>query len=149
MPDLKLVALDADDLAVLSACVQDAVLQVGDLEWHPSRGCFALSMNRFAWECQIDDDARPGEAERHRACLHFARVRRVSSHGIDRNRRDTVLVLLAVTFQPTDEPSGIVELVFAGDAAIRLEVECLEAQLADLGAAWATRHVPVHDLGPA
>lgn len=145
---LKLVALDGEDLAVLSACVQDAVVKVGDLEWQPKAGLFALSMNRFAWEqAPGTETPRNGGApfERRRACLHFARVGRVRSHGVDRHRPGEVLVLLAVTFTPSEGPSGTVELLFAGDAAIRLEVECLEAQLSDLGGAWATAHLPAHE----
>ncbi|MBT9290320.1 DUF2948 family protein [Prosthecodimorpha staleyi] len=144
---LKLVALDGEDLAVLSACVQDAVIKVGDLDWQPKAGLFALAMNRFAWEQNPGaEPARSGSTafERRRACLHFARVGRVRSHGIDRHRPGEVLVLLAITFTPSEGPSGVVELLFAGDAAIRLDVECLEAQLADLGGAWATGNLPAH-----
>lgn len=144
MTDLKLVALDAEDLAVLSACVQDAVLHVGDVDWRPRERRLVLAMNRFAWEAEAGAAPGGGPHQRRRACLRFDRVSGVRSHGIDRTRRDSVLVLLAVVFRPSDGPSGTVELVFAGDAAIRLEVECLEVELADLGAAWAAGRVPAH-----
>ena len=60
---------------------------------------------------------------------------------------DEVLDLLAIRFEEADAPSGVIELVFAGNATIRLQVECIEAQLSDLGAAWSTDAVPDHDRG--
>jgi hypothetical protein len=140
---LKLVALDQEDLAVVSAHVQDAVLKVGDMTFLPREKRFVLSMNRFVWE-----SARGGlfkrTFERRRAALHFNRVLGVRSGGFRRNRKEDVLELLAIRFAVAREPAGTVELVFAGGGAVRLEVECIEAQLADLGAAWETRAKPVH-----
>lgn len=141
MTDLKLIALDAEDLAVISAHVQDAVFKISDLEWLPKEQRFVIVMNRFAWEL---DAAGAKTFQRRRACLHFDRVNRVRTHRLDRDRKDTVLELLAVNFVPGEAPTGDVELVFAGGAALRLSVECLEAQLADLGVAWGTKLKPVH-----
>lgn len=141
---LKLVALDEEDLAILSAHVQDAVLKVRDLSWSPAEKRFALAMNRFAWERTVD---RPrGDLERRRSVLHFDRVGSVKASRIRQDAPDAVLELLAATFQPTEAPAGHVTLAFAGGGAIRLEVECIEAQLADLGAAWQTKAMPAHDL---
>jgi hypothetical protein len=143
-PDrLKLVALDAEDLAVLSAYVQDAVMKVGDLAYLPNERRFALAMNRFIWE-KADGSRRT--YERRRAALSFDRVTAVQTCRIRRDRPDTVLELLAVEFEPSDSPAGTITLIFAGGGAVRLTVECIEARLADLGAAWATRAKPVHDL---
>lgn len=149
MHDLKLVALDAEDLEVMSALVQDAVLKVEDLEWRPREHRFLVAMNRFAWETcpEATLATKPVNFERRRACLHFDRVLKVRSARIARERPETVLELLAVTFRADEEgPAGEVELVFAGGGAVRLTVECLEAQLADLGAAWATKTRPAHDV---
>jgi hypothetical protein len=143
MADLKLMALDAEDLKVISACVQDAVLKVGEIHVRPREKRVVLSMNRLAWEA-LPDDAGP--CERRRACLHFDRVLSVRSHAIPRDKPETVLSLLAVTFAEAEAPAGTVDLVFAGGGVLRLQVECLEAQLADLGAAWAARRVPAHEL---
>ncbi len=140
--DLKLLALDAEDLAVVSAHVQDAVLKVGDIHWRASEKRLVVALNRFVWE----RTARPGETlERRRAALHFDRVTSVKALRLRPDLPETVLELLALRFEATDDPSGIVELAFAGGATLRLEVECLEAGLADLGAAWATDHCPKHD----
>ena len=140
---LKLLALDEEDLAVLSAYVQDAVLKVGDLAWLPKEQRFALAMNRFIWE---NAEGARRTYERRRAVLSFDRVTRVSTSHIRRDRPDAVLELLAVEFEATDAPAGAVTLIFAGGGALRLEVECIEARLADLGVAWATAARPVHDL---
>jgi len=140
--DLKLLALDTEDLAVLSAHVQDAVLKVGDIHWRASEKRLVLALNRFVWERA----ERPGEPmERRRAALHFDRVTSVQALRLRPDLPETVLELLALRWQDGDAPAGRVELVFAGGAALRLEVECLEAGLADLGAAWATTCCPKHE----
>lgn len=138
MPDLKLLALDNEDLQVVSAAVQDAVVRVGDMGFARADHRFALLMNRFAWE-------EGGKVkQRKRAALHFDRVEDVKIAGIDQNARDGVLELLAITFEETNAPGGIVELAFAGGGTARLTVECLEARLKDLGAAWAAKATPEH-----
>jgi hypothetical protein len=143
---LRLIALDPEDLAVISAHVQDAVLKVGDMRWFPQEKRFLLGMNRFAWEKTAQGSWLKRDYQRRRSCLHFDRVEAVRSAGIVRAATETVLELLAVRFEPGDSPSGDVLVDFAGGASIRLAVECLEAQLADLGPAWSTDHAPRHVL---
>lgn len=143
MADLKLLALDEEDLEILSAHLQDAVLKVGDIHWRADEKRLVLAVNRFAWETV--GGLRQRSFERRRAALHFDRVLRVASTRIPRDAPDTVLELLALRFTPTDTPSGVVEAIFAGGGVLRIEVECLEAGLADLGAAWATSCCPSHD----
>ena len=138
MPDLKLLALDSEDLEVISATTQDAVVRVGDMGYAKADRRFALLMNRFAWE---EGTKVP---QRKRAALHFDRVNDVKVQGIDLNAVDGVLDLLAVTFTVTDEPAGRIDLDFAGGGTVRLDVECLEARLQDLGAAWAAKATPTH-----
>jgi len=144
MPEcLKLLALDDEDLAVLSAHSQDAVMKVGDLTYLPKENRFALVMNRFIWE---KADGRRKSYERRRTAVVFDRVKAVSTSHLRRDCRNAVLDLLAISFEETDTPAGNILLVFAGGAAIRLEVECIEARLADLGTAWATQAMPHHEL---
>ncbi len=140
---LKLLALDEEDLAVLSAHVQDAVLKVGDLVYLPKERRFAVGMNRFIWE---KADGRRRNYERRRTALTFDRVLSVQASHIRRDRPEAVLELLAISFEPVDAPGGLVTLYFAGGGAVRIEVECIEVRLADLGAAWATMAKPVHDI---
>jgi hypothetical protein len=138
---LKLMALDEEDLAVVSAHLQDAVLKVGDMTYLPREKRFALVANRFAWEA-----VRGPKGERRRTGLSFARVLKVQRSRVRAEDPDAVLNLLAVTFTPGDAPSGHVTLVFSGGGAVRFQVECLEAELRDLGPAWETPNRPLHDL---
>jgi Protein of unknown function (DUF2948) len=142
MQDLKLIALDPEDLNVLSCHLQDAVVRVEDMAYMPKEMRFAAIANRFDWEqaAKIDD----ATYRRRRSGLRFERVKSAKLNGIDLGRKDAVLELLAITFEPGEEPSGIVTLLFSGGGAIRLEVECIEAELRDLGAAWRTRLKPEH-----
>ncbi|MFC3691304.1 DUF2948 family protein [Chenggangzhangella methanolivorans] len=144
MPDpsadapLRLVALDAEDLEVLSAHLQDFVVRVGDLVFLPRDKRFAFVGNRI--DRRVD-----GETRRRRAAGHFDRVLKVSARGVDRSAPETVLNLLAIAFSPSEEPSGVVELLFSGGSSLRLEVECIEAQAADLGPVWAAKASPAHE----
>ena len=139
---LKLLALDDEDLTVVSAHMQDAVFRVGDVEYYPKNGNFALSANRFAWEAA--DRAAKG-FERCRAMLCFKQVKAVRSIGFDRGKADTVLSLLAVMFEKDGEgPEGSIELVLAGGGSIVLDVDCIEVQLADTGGTWETTLKPRH-----
>ncbi|MCR4265547.1 DUF2948 family protein [Nitratireductor sp. ZSWI3] len=147
MDFLKLVALDEVDLGIISAHVQDAVVKVGDLAFERPEKRFAAAMNRFVWEKETRRRfLRPLPHERRRSIVHFDRVLSTKASGIDRSRPGDVLSLLAIHFVPGEAPSGTIELIFSGDAAIRLEVECIEARLTDLGAAWETPARPSHDI---
>lgn len=141
MTDLKLLALDAEDLEVVSAHVQDAVIRTADMGYAKGDRRFALLMNRFDWS----DDQKRGKGLRKRAALHFEAVTNASYAGFDPASAEGVVNLLNVHFEPTDAPSGVVELRLAGGGTIRLSVDYLEARLADLGAAWAASGKPKHD----
>jgi hypothetical protein len=134
---LKLIALDADDLSVISAHLQDAVLKRGDIVWLPGEKRFALALRRFDWE-----GAAQGQKRRRLSALHFERVTAARSTKIAAG--DAVLSLLAVTFTQSDDPAGQVTLHFSDGAAIRLDVECIEAQMKDLGPIWEAVATPAH-----
>jgi hypothetical protein len=142
MDALKLIALDEQDLGIISACVQDAVMKVGDLEFLPAAKRFIAPMNRFAWEKKSSFFRQHNE--RRQSVLHFDRVLGAKLSGISRDKPAEVLALLAISFVPLSGPAGIVELIFAGDGAVMLEVECIEARLADLGSAWEAASRPAH-----
>jgi hypothetical protein len=139
---LKLVALDEQDLEVVSAHVQDAVMKVGDLEFLPATKRFIAPMNRFAWEAKTG--FRRPRPQRRNSVLHFDRVLGAKTAGIARDKPAEVLSLLAVSFIAMDKPAGIIELIFSGGGAIMLDVECVEARLADLGGAWEATSRPAH-----
>lgn len=143
MSQLKLVALDAQDLEIVSAHVQDAVMKVGDLSYRPSEKRFIIAMNRFVWENKSGFFRQNNE--RRRSVLHFDSVRAVRTAGFSRDASEEVLSLLALRFEPGAEaPAGVIELICSAGAAIRLEVDFIEARLADLGAAWETSSRPLH-----
>lgn len=142
MTELKLLALDKDDLEIISAHMQDSVFKVGDVHWSPSSRLFSFEANRFVWE---NAGGRRKTYERRRAGLVFKRVEAVRSTGIDPKKKEEVLSLLAIRFvQKGEGPEGTVELVLAGTATIALDVECLEVALADIGGAWETASRPRH-----
>ncbi len=141
MDKLKLLAFDVDDLAVLSAHLQDAVVKIEDMAFLPRERRFALVVNRFDWE-----GAASGERRRRRAGLHFDRVLSAKRLNIPQNLSDAVLNLLAITFKETDAPAGDVSLIFSDNRSVKLEVECIEAAMADLGPVWSTDHRPDHAL---
>lgn len=143
MSQLKLAALDEQDLAIVSAHVQDAVFKVADMQFLGPRKRFVVALNRFAWEKKRKWLSR--RHERRRSVLHFEGVTGVRTSGIRREAGDEVLSLLALRFLPRDEaPAGSIELTCSGGAAIRLDVDFIEARLSDLGAAWETTALPRH-----
>jgi hypothetical protein len=136
---LRLVALDQEDLAVISTHLQDAIVRVGDLALLPHERRFALVARRFDWECSNDEPPR-----RRLTGLHFERVLHCRTRGIDRSNPDAALNLLAITFAETDSPSGAVTLLFSEGGAIQLDVECIESQMKDLGPVWEAESRPTH-----
>ncbi|MEL7544269.1 MAG: DUF2948 family protein [Pseudomonadota bacterium] len=149
---LKLIALDAGDLQVISAQMQDAVLSSDDIDWAARAHRFALIANRFAWDADVDAGAaREPTGERRAAVLRFSHVLRARLQGIDPKAEDTVLSLLAIQFEETEAPGGVITLTFAGDGAIALDVECIEAELVDLAEGRAAvgrpRHAIADDAG--
>lgn len=120
-------------------------MKVGDLSFLAAQKRFVIPLNRFVWE------NRPGlfrrNNERRRSTLHFEAVRAVSSTGVARDRPEDVLSLLAINFEPGEDlPAGVLEMTFSGGAAIRLDVDYVEARLTDMGAAWEAAARPSHQV---
>jgi hypothetical protein len=130
-PQLKLIALDADDLAVISAHVQDARVRTGDIVWRQSEKRLVVGMSRLDWEQTLAGETSP---RRLIAALRFDRVLACKSRNIDLEAPQTALELLGIEFHPGRAPSGSALLMFSHGAALRLDVECLECELTDLGA---------------
>ena len=142
MDSLKLLALDAEDLSVVSAHLQDAVFKTDGLAYDARHQVFSVIVNRFVWEKAGE---RGKSFERRRAVVAFKRVSAVRSLGIDRKDKESVFSLLAVNFaQKGEGPDGTLELVLSGNASVALDVECVEVQLADTGGAWETSLKPRH-----
>jgi hypothetical protein len=135
------MAQDAEDLSVLSVHLQDAALKVADLVYLPRERRFAFAVDRFDWERRTLENKNC----RRRAAVHFDDVTKVSSKGVSLDDKDTVLNLLALHFEAGEEaPGGAVHLLIEGGASIKLEVECLEAALKDLGPTWDCTCCPSH-----
>jgi hypothetical protein len=136
---LRLLAEDAEDLAVISAALQDAIGRIGDIVYEPAERRVTLVLNRFRWE------TGDGGSERVRAGLQFGSVLGVKARRLRRDKPDAIVELLAADFEPGGAPGGGVLLRFAGGGDLRLEVECIDAALADLSDPWPTRRAPAHD----
>jgi len=133
---LKLVAFDPEDLAVISAHLQDSLLRVGDIVYLPRERRFAIQVRRYDWESE--------NPQRRLTCMHFEHVKGVRVRGIDQSDKDGVLNLLAITFDEKDAPSGTATLIFAEGGAIQVDLECVEMQMKDIGPVWACESRPEH-----
>ena len=134
---LRLIAHDADDLSVISTLLQDALVRHGDMTFDRRRRRFVLAVSRFRWEA--------GKArERVRTGLHFNHVMGVQHQGLALDKPDTVAELLAVRTGPAADGGVALTLDFAGGGTIRLDAECVDAELRDLGDSWPARRVPDH-----
>jgi hypothetical protein len=124
-------------LGVISAHMQDAVIRLDDIRYLKQRRTFALVANRYVW-----DDEK--QKQRRRTGLHFESVVSVKSHNIRQGDDEAVIVLLSMSFMPGEAPGGVIELTFSGGGSIRLDVECIDARMRDLGPAWQTGSTPAH-----
>lgn len=134
---LHLLAEDPDDLAVISAALQDAVAKVGDISYEAKARRLTIAFNRFRWEA--------GKKQRVRSALQLGGVMTLQARRIRRDRRDAVLELLAIGFEPDEAPGGVLTLTFAGGGDLRAEIECIDAVLADVSPPWPTPRSPAHD----
>jgi len=141
MEPMKLVALDRDDIEVVSTHVQDSIVKIADIHWRPAENRLVLAIHRFDWEAA--NGSEPG-FRRRLSALRFDRVLACKCRNVSPKDKDAILNLLAVEFTETTAPSGVITLFFSGGGALRLEVECLECELADLGPTWKTVACPAH-----
>jgi hypothetical protein len=146
--ELKLIALDRDDIEVVSAHLQDALVRMADVFWQPREHRFVMGLSRFDWLGAAD--AKPlgkSDYRRCRTALRFERVLSCKCRNLDQMNKGAQLNLLAVEFEAQDPPAGIVTMTFSGGGVIRLDVECLEAELADLGEIFVADGCPNHFAG--
>lgn len=136
---ITLAAQDGEDLQLISARLQDAVAQVQNLSYLPKERRFAGLFNRFRWEAKDDTRIRAG--------LYINGVLGCRTFNLNRDVPDAVVSLLAVQFLPAEgeDPGGQIVLILSGGGAIKLEVECLDAGLTDIGAPWAALGRPAHE----
>lgn len=142
---LKLMALDAEDLEIISAHCQDAVLRLEDIGYVKKSRRFAIILNRFDWETALKT-GKDHQLRRRRSALRFECVDQAEHINLKSKQKDHALKLLAIKFEETNAPSGVLSLIFSGDCEIKLSVECIEVELNDLGAMWETKNLPDHKL---
>ena len=132
------MAQDPDDLVVISALLQDALVRHADMSYRSTSRRFAAVVSRYRWEAE--SPAR----ERVRTGLHFNHVLKVQSRGVALHVRDSVAELLTIRLEPDVTDRVAITLEFSGGGAVRLTAECIDAEVRDLGLAWDTRHTPDH-----
>ena len=135
---LKLLAQDVEDLAVISAALQDAVAKIGDIRWDASARTLTLACNRFRWESGTK------KGQRIRSALQLGDVTGVQARKLRRDAKGAVVELLSVAFEPGEAPGGAVLLTFAGGGDLKVSVDCLDVILADVSEAWSTPRRPGH-----
>ena len=140
---LRLLAQTADDLLIISTMAQDAVVKMGDIAWLPKEQRFAATLNRYRWEAKKKRLDRTGQ--RVRSGFYINAVLKAQTQDLPFGDPDQVLSLLAITCESLDDGQALIELRFSGGAAIRLEVECIDAVLEDLTAPWLARARPSHE----
>jgi hypothetical protein len=136
---LRLLAEDAEDLAIIAAAVQDAVCRIGDIRYEAAARQVTLVLNRFRWE------AGGRSVERVRAGLQFGGVLSAQARKLRRDAPEAVVELLTIEFEPGEAPGGAILLSFAGGGDLRLEVECVDAALADVSEPWPAKRKPAHE----
>ena len=139
---LNIGALDADDLKIISALIQDGVFPANEMRFSSKDRRFAILLNRFRWE-----DSGKRSPERVQSVLHISEVNNVASQGVDRSDKDMIFSVLNLEFEESDAPSGHITLTLAGDGAIRLEVEALDVSLKDVTRPYIapSKKTPNHD----
>ncbi|MDA8740391.1 DUF2948 family protein [Rhodobacteraceae bacterium] len=129
---LNIGALDSEDLTVISAMVQDAVLPIGEISWQANQRRLALLINRFRWEDKTNAERQGRPVERVQSLLVIETVLSVASQGLDRSEKDLVLSVLSITLENADNGDCFLTVTLAGDGALRIRVEAVEVQLRDV-----------------
>ncbi|HXJ00849.1 MAG TPA: DUF2948 family protein [Micropepsaceae bacterium] len=142
MSGLRLLAEDEEDLKIISAHLQDAVMRVGDVVYLPRQHRFVAMVNRFCWEGCPEGSL----GERVLTGLHFDGVLKVQSQHVRQDDLEAVAELLAINFTPESAGAGVIDLMLAGGGRIRLYVECIDAVLRDMTEPRPAVARPEHDL---
>ena len=145
-PPLRLKAESAEDLAIISSLVQDAVGKAGDIAWLPKKRRLVVLVNRFCWEDLAGAEQPSGPYERVRSAVTVESVLKVRARGLSPTDKEAVFDLLAIQYAPGEDCAGTLTLTLAGGAEVSVDVECLDLSLADLSQPWVAKAqaVPNH-----
>jgi hypothetical protein len=128
---LRLLAQDGEDLQLISAALQDAIAHVGDIRYEPAARRLTMLFNRFRWEaCQSSSQGD---------------VARVRQRGLQGGDPGALVSCLAMDFEPGEAPGGAILLRFCHGGDLRVEVDCIDAVLADVSEPWPAVRAPAHD----
>ena len=137
MNKLRLRASDTGDLEIIAGAVQDSIFQIGQSRYDKAGLSFTLRLSRYMREMETPHRVESG--------LRFDGVLSVKSQGVDLTKQDAYAVILGLIYEATDTPAGIVSVTLAGGGVIQIEVEAIDATLADIGDARKTKRIPKHD----
>lgn len=139
---IRLKAIDADDIPIISSLIQDSILPSSEISWLPKENRFGLLLNRFRWENKTKDP------ERVQTVLVFDSVMSAKTNGIDPSDKDQVLSILALEFKASSDAAGAISIILAGDGEILLDVECIDITLKDATQPYIapSKSVPIHNL---
>lgn len=134
---LRLRAEDAEDVTVIAALVQDAVLPANEMLWDRQKRRFFGLLNRFRWEDKTAAERSGRTVERVQSLLAVEDVLKVTQQGLATRNADTILSLLTLTFEPGEDGTGRLLLTFAGDGMVALDVEAVNVVLQDVTRPYA------------
>ncbi len=145
---IKLSAMDRDDLGVISACLQDALTRTAEMTYLPREKRFVCTLNRFMWEAEDETRVDGKLHHRIRSGVHFNGVSAARLKDIRQEAGDDLLELLAIECEGDGDGASdvVITLVLAGGGLIRLEADCIDCALTDMGSPWTTTNRPSHQL---
>ena len=142
---LRLKAVDSEDLSVIAACLQDALIPLSEMVYLATEDRFLAAFTRFRRECLTDPERCAGLTHC-QSVLIFNEVEAVRHHGLDSRFGGVRLELLTIVAEPAADGKTDITLLFAGDAAVRLRVRAIRATLEDFGEPQPAPVPPAHDL---
>ena len=140
--NLKLIARTEEYLRVVSAYLQDSIVNISDIASLKKNKIFLMQLNRFMWE-----DVEKGvfrKNKRIRTVLKFENVLNVLSKNINQHKKDKFLDFLTIETIKTPDKNYQMKIIFSGDSVIRIISEVIEVTLDDQGKAWDTKNKPKH-----
>lgn len=150
---LRIKAEDIEDITIFAAYLQDALTKMADITFQSNDRRFALMMSRFLWEedcesLESEEEIKADVPSYCRVCtgIHFDNVVKVTSQNVNFNLTDHPLELLTIEAEVLENKNFLIDLIFAGEGVIRLEVELIDAYMKDIGDVWETRNLPEHAI---
>jgi len=139
--NLKLLATSNEDLKVIAAHLQDAIISTSDIANLKKNRIVLMELNRFMWE-----DVEKGvfrKNKRIRTILKFDNVINVYSKNISQRKKE-FLDFLTIESNILPDKSYEMKIIFSGNSAIKIYAEIIDVTLDDQGIPWDTKIKPKH-----